>query len=221
VRATLPAGALFGDGVYDEATQTFFDGLRQALGALLRRLLVQNSEDVAAWRDRLQEALGSQAGAIRDLVPGLERLLGPQSVPAELAPAEQRERLHAALGTFTTALTAGGAPLVLFLDNLQWADRPTLDLLPHLVRPREGQPLFILAAARSEDTGLNPPLEDALALIAGAGVECTAWRSRSPRCRSRNDRKVASDRPDRTQALRRGYTGRPAAILHIGELLSR
>ena len=223
-REALPAGVLFAGGVDDEAQQHIpYSGLRHALSALLRRLLAQSSQELAAWRHRLQDALGTTGGVLCDLVPELEQLLGPQPAPADLAPAEQRERLHDAMGAFLAELAGGGAPLLLFLDNLHWSGQPTLDLLPHLVTPRPGQALLVVGALRTEDAGLNDALEDTLARMASSGVELhrMALTPLSVDAVAEVAARSLGDHPARTQALaewlHRQTGGNP---LHTGELLA-
>jgi predicted ATPase/DNA-binding CsgD family transcriptional regulator len=171
-RGALPADVLFAGGVFDEAAQHVpYSGIQQALRGLLRSILAQTSHEVAAWRLRLQKALGPHGPVIASVFPEVEWLLGPQSALAQLAPEEQRQQLHDAAGALMVGFGGAGAPLVLFLDNLHWSGQPTFDLLPYLVAPRPGQTLLVIGAMRDGPAGAHGALEDALGRIAGAGVE--------------------------------------------------
>jgi predicted ATPase/DNA-binding CsgD family transcriptional regulator len=217
----LPDGVLYAGGVYDEAAQHIpYSGLRQALNGLLRAILAQNSQEVAAWRLRLQKALGPHGPIIADFAPELERLLGPQPLPSELAPEEQRERLHDAAEALMAGLAGAGMPLVLFLDNLQWAGQLTFDLLPHLGALRPGQMLLVIGAVRG---GANAALGEALDRISDVGAEFHRLAlaplpvdSVAALAAERLD-----DDPAHTQALagwlHRQTGGNP---LHVAELLS-
>ena len=168
-RETLPNGTLFAAGRYEEPEHIPFSGLRQALSGAARHLLAQDSSAVAVWRQRLQDALRPNGRVVSDLVPEFEQLLGPQEALRELEPAEQRARLHEALGALLAALAGAGTPVVLFLDDLQWCGQPTLDLLPHLVLPRAGQALLVVGTARAGEAGPDGSLEEVLDRISGSG----------------------------------------------------
>ena len=172
-RETLPNGTLFAAGRYEEPEHIPFSGLRQALSGAARHLLAQDSSAVAVWRRRLQDALRPNGRVVSDLVPEFEQLLGPQEALRELEPAEQRARLHEALGALLAALAGAGTPFVLFLDDLQWCGQSTLDLLPHLVLPRAGQALLVVGTARAGEAGPDGSLEEALDRISGSGSRAT------------------------------------------------
>ena len=126
---------------------------------------------MAVWRLRLQDALRPNGRVVSDLVPEFEQLLGPQEALRELEPAEQRARLHEALGALLAALAGAGTPFILVLDDLQWCGQPMLDLLPRLVLPRAGQALLVIGTARGREAGPDGSLDEALDRISGSGVD--------------------------------------------------
>jgi tetratricopeptide (TPR) repeat protein len=116
---------------------------------------------------------GALRGAVRDwgpelvrLVPELSRRL-PDLPPASAEPESERYRLFEAVVGLFTAISSN-APVLLVLDDLQWADRPTLLLLRHLARSPEPGHLLILVAYRTEATG--EVLGDAMADLRREGL---------------------------------------------------
>ena len=222
-RETLPNGTLFAAGRYEESEHIPFSGLRQALSGAARHLLVQDSSAVAVWRRRLQDALQPNGRVVSDLLPEFEQLLGPQEALRELEPAEQRARLHEALGALLTALAGAGTPVVLFLDDLQWCGQPTLDLLAHLVVPRAGQALLVIGTARAWEAGPDRALDEALDRISGSGVDLRrlTLAPLTPDAVTEIAANRLGDHPDRVRALatwlHRQTLGNP---LHVDELLS-
>ena len=155
-----------------------FDQLRQAipyaavLAALrppLARLLASSDSVLAAWRTRLGAAVGAHGQLIVDMLPEAELVLGPQPPVAALGPAEAQARFEAALTHFVQAL-AGDRPLVLFLDDLQWAAAGTLRLLRALATDAASRHLLLLCAYRDGEVDGDHPLHTLQTRLDAAGV---------------------------------------------------
>ena len=119
---------------------------------------------------RLRADLGPAAGPLARLVPGLREVLPDVPTAEPLQPVEERLRLLDAVARFLAGLTAHG-PVVLVLDDLQWADDSTLVTLRHIARVLVGQRLLLVGAYRSDEAG--PDLVDALGALR-AEAEVTA-----------------------------------------------
>ena len=136
-----------------------YAALGDAFGPLMQGLAVE--PDAPAWRDRLRTALGEHAAAVAELVPGLTLLTGPMPALPLLPPHEDGQRLHLAFARFVQALAQPARPLLLFLDDLQWADEATLQLLEMLLRddpdaaPRA---LLVVGALREAEVDAQHPL---------------------------------------------------------------
>ncbi|MEM7018301.1 MAG: AAA family ATPase, partial [Pseudomonadota bacterium] len=125
----------FGEGKFDQLQQaTPYLALKQALNAMVRQLLASESDEaLAAWRQRLEDEFGQNTGVLLDIAPELEKVIGPQPDASELPAMQTRNRL---LWIFRQALQMfcrPESPLVIFLDDLQWADAASLDLLATVV----------------------------------------------------------------------------------------
>jgi len=122
-----------------------YHALVQALGDLGRQLLGSDRAD--AWSERLRAAVGPNGRVLTELVPSLERLLGQQPELSELSPAETQNRFRLVLLKFLGEVARPEHPAVLVLDDLQWADQPTLELLKHLQ-------LLVIGTTRTDDLDL-------------------------------------------------------------------
>lgn len=137
----------FAQGSFDAgAVNDDYGALRPALRPLLRRLLALPSEQLDHWRARLDEAVGARADALLPLFPALESLLSTRPESVELNPIEARVRQQAAVLDLMRAMHEPDAPLVLALDDLQWADPASLELVGGMLRaPELGNPALVLS----------------------------------------------------------------------------
>jgi predicted ATPase/transcriptional regulator with GAF, ATPase, and Fis domain len=147
-----------------------YSALAQAFHQLLRHLLAGSDAEVARWRARVLEALGTNGQVMIDLVPELALLIGPQPAVAPMDPTESRNRFTRVLLDFVGAFARPEHPLVLFLDDLQWADLATLALLPRLITG-ELSGLLVIGAYRDQEVHAAHPL---VQLIEGLRTERVA-----------------------------------------------
>lgn len=126
--------------------------------ALVQQVLLEPEYQLDKWRSRLIEALGPNGALVVDLVPELTLIIGEQPGVRELPPAENRNRLQLVLASFLRVFADEGHPVVLFLDDLQWSDKPTLELLHRIVTSRDQSHLLLIGAYRSNEVGPSHPL---------------------------------------------------------------
>jgi PAS domain S-box-containing protein len=144
--------------------------ITEAFQELLLDLLSGSEASLAAWRDRLAAALGLNAQLVADLLPQLELLLGRSRPVPELPPSEALHRFHGVFRAFVGVFAAPERPLVLFLDDLQWADAASLELVEALLRPEGPGHLLIIAAYRDTEVGDDHPLMHAVQRIRDGGA---------------------------------------------------
>ena len=101
----------------------------RAFQGLIRQLLTGSAASVAGWKERLAEALGAHGRLITDVIPEVEIILGAQPPSVELGPSESQARFREVFQRFVEVFARAEHPLVLFLDDLQWADSASLKLL--------------------------------------------------------------------------------------------
>ncbi|MFZ5563797.1 MAG: diguanylate cyclase [Thermodesulfobacteriota bacterium] len=147
-----------------------YSGFDEAFRGLIKQLLAQSGDRVAAWRDNLLESLGANAQLIINILPELEMVIGRQPAPPELASAEDaRHRLNYAFKQFVRVFARESHPLTIFLDDLHDADPESLSLLGHLAGEPDIGALFIIAAYRS-DAADRGPVESILEKTQAKGV---------------------------------------------------
>lgn len=146
-------------GKFDQFQQTeAYTPLATAFRGLVQQVLAEPEESLNEWRQRLLDALSPNASLVVNLVPELALIIGEQPSVPELPPAEARNRLHIVLTAFLRVFAGEGHPVVLFIDDLQWSDTPTLELLRRLVTTRELSHLLLIGAYRSNEVGAGHPL---------------------------------------------------------------
>ncbi|MCB9644064.1 MAG: AAA family ATPase [Myxococcales bacterium] len=153
------SSAYFVAGKYEEFTRsTPYSALLQALRALFRQLLTEPEHKIAARKQVLQEALSPNGAVLTEVLPDLTLLIGPQPEVPPLPPADAQNRFNEAMYSLISNLAAAEHPIVLFLDDLQWADRASLGLLSILMRPSSQGGLLILGGYRDNEVDETHPL---------------------------------------------------------------
>ena len=169
-KALVPRRGLFATGKFDQYKRDIpYATLAQAFQSLVRPLLGQSEAALGRWRDALSEALGPNGQLIINLIPELELVIGkPPPVP-ELPPQDARNRFQTVFRRFLGVFARAEHPLALFLDDLQWLDTATLDLLEHLLTHAEVRHLLLVGAYRDNEVGPAHPLLRTLEAIRNAG----------------------------------------------------
>lgn len=162
---------LFIEGKFDQLQRgTPFLGLAQALQDLVRQIVGRGLAEMELWKERMLAAVGSNGRIMVELAPDMELIIGPQPEIPRLGQMESLNRFNLVLGAFLKALRDRERPLVIFLDDLQWADTPSLQLLELLMHRRgEGHILF-LGAYRDNEVGPNHPLRRVLDVLEASGA---------------------------------------------------
>ncbi|MCY1079845.1 ATP-binding sensor histidine kinase [Archangium lansingense] len=144
--------------------------LVEALGGLVRGLLQEPPDALLPWRQRLREALGSHAGIMSRFIPELARLLGEPPRPEPLGGTVMEGRFQLAFQAFLQVFATRDCPLVLFMDDLQWADTGSLQLLQSLATAPDLHHVLLLGAYRSKEVGPDHRLLQTLGVMHAAGA---------------------------------------------------
>ena len=135
-KALVPSRGLFASGKFDQQKRDIpYSTLAQAFQSLVRPLLGKSDAELARWREALLEALGPNGRLMTDLVPELKLIIGEQPPVPELEPQQAQGRFQLVFRRFIGVFARPEHPLALFLDDLQWLDAATLDLLEDLSDP--------------------------------------------------------------------------------------
>jgi PAS domain S-box-containing protein len=170
-KALVPQRGLFASGKFDQYKRDIpYATLAQAFRGLVRPLIGESETELGRWRDSLSEALGPNGQLIVNLVPELELIVGTQPPVADLPPQDAKNRFQMVFRRFLGVFARKEHPLALFLDDLQWLDSATLDLIEHLVAYPEVRRLLLVGAYRDNEVDRAHPLIRTLDAIRDAGA---------------------------------------------------
>ncbi|MEG3907099.1 AAA family ATPase [Microcoleus sp. w2-18bC1] len=161
----------FISGKFDQFQRdTPYASLIQAFRSLVRQLLTESDAEISKWREKLQAELGEASAVIVEIIPEVELIIGSQPPLPDLPPAEQRNRFNRVFQKFINTFTQPEHPLVIFLDDLQWADIASLELIQLLMTVADNKYLFLMGAYRDNEVTEAHPLTQVLENIAKAKV---------------------------------------------------
>ena len=147
----------FIQGKYDQLQHNVpLSAFIQAFRGLIKLLITESDAQLEHWRVQIKAALGRDSQVVVDVVPELERLIGPQPPAAELDTQAAEHRFNRLIQNFVEVFASAHHPLVLFLDDLQWADAASLRLLKRLMQGKGY--LLILGAYRDNEVSVSHPL---------------------------------------------------------------
>ncbi|XYH97359.1 AAA family ATPase [Sorangium sp. So ce1128] len=162
---------IFASGKFDQLQRsTPYAALAQALRSVVRRRLSDPAEVLERWRQAWQEAAGPNGQILVELMPELLHILGEPKPLVELGPLEAKLCFQTTVLRFVRTLATAEHPLLLFIDDLQWADAASLSLLGELLKEPAGQHLLVVGAYRDEAVGPEHPLNALLSASATSGA---------------------------------------------------
>src|SRR6266403_301361 len=170
-KVLVPPRGLFASGKFDQYKRDIpYATLAQAFQSLIRPLLSKSEAELSNWRDALREALGPNGRLIVDLVPELKLIIGEQPPVPDLSPRDMQGRVRLVFRRFIGVFARPEHPLALFLDDLQWLDAATLDLLGDLLTLPDVRHLMLVGAYRDNEVNSAHPLMLKLEAIRQAGA---------------------------------------------------
>jgi predicted ATPase len=170
-RVLVPPRGLFASGKFDQYKRDIpYSTLAQAFQGLIRSLLSKSEGELNKWRDALHDALGPNGKLIVNLVPELQLIIGePPPVP-DLPLQDAQRRFRLVFRRFIGVFARSEHPLALFLDDLQWLDSATLDLIEDLLTQSDVRHVMLIGAYRDNEVNSPHPLMRKLEAIRTAGA---------------------------------------------------
>lgn len=153
----------FGYGKFDQLRKNIpYAPFAFALGSVIKQLMTEPKENLETWKKKILCALGRNGAVITALIPELETVIGKQPQVEELQPREAQNRFFLVFGDFIKVFAKKKHPLVIFLDDLQWADTSSLELIRYLCRDTGLTHMLFVGAYRNNEVGPEHPLSAAL-----------------------------------------------------------
>ena len=171
-KALVPPRGLFASGKFDQYKRDIpYATLAQAFVMLIQPLLSKSDAELESWRRALKEALGPNGRLIADLVPELKLIIGEQPPVPELEPSQAKARFQLVFRRFLGVFARPEHPLALFVDDLQWLDAATLDVIEDLLTQEHLRHLLLIGAYRDNELSPTHPLMRKLEAIRKTGAK--------------------------------------------------
>ncbi len=149
----------FISGKFDQFKRNIpYASVIEAFQDLIRQLLTETSAKIANWKEKLLNALGENGQVITEVLPDVELIIGEQPDVPKLGATESQNRFNRVFQNFIHVFSTKEHPLVLFLDDLQWADSASLKLIQLLITDPDSQYLLFIGAYRDNEVSPTHPL---------------------------------------------------------------
>jgi len=159
--AALEGQGFFIKGKFDQLQRNApYYAWLQAFDSFVNHILMENEADLAQWRLDILNAVRNNGSVLTDVIQNLELIIGPQPVLPKLGSAEAQNRFIYVFLEFVKAIATNEHPLIVFLDDLQWMDRASLRLLPHLLSKSAISNLLIIGTYRDNEVDVTHPLSN-------------------------------------------------------------
>ncbi|MBX9255839.1 AAA family ATPase [Desmonostoc muscorum CCALA 125] len=146
-------------GKFDQLNRNIpFLALVQAFRDLMTQLLTESDAQVEEWKTKILATLGESGQVIIEVIPELERIIGKQPAVPELSGSAVQSRFNLLFQKFIQVFTTQEHPLVIFLDDLQWADSASLKLMQLLMTEASNSYLLVIGAYRDNEVSAAHPL---------------------------------------------------------------
>lgn len=154
------AGALFISGKFDQYVQNIpFEGVIKSFKELVCKI---SQDNASQWKRAILDAVGPFGQIITDVIPELQGLIGRQPAVERLSPLEAQNRFVNVFTNFINVFTKPEHPLVIFLDDLHWADLSSLRFLSRVTHLVAGNNLLIIGTYRDNEVPAAHPLRTAI-----------------------------------------------------------
>ncbi len=135
-----------------------YHSIIQAFQQLIRQILTENEEQITSWRAKIMEAVGPNGQVIIDVIPEVELIIGIQPPVPQLPTQESQNRFNLYFSNFIGTFSNERHPLTIFLDDLQWIDLPSLNLVDLILTDPGINYLFFIGAYRDNEIDISHPL---------------------------------------------------------------
>ncbi len=142
----------------------------QAFSTWIEHIMNEPKPEQERWKERLLHALGRNAQVIIELIPAFERLLGKQAPAETLSGIEAQNRFNFLFTSLVNCIASKEHPLVLFIDDLQWSDQATLNLIETLFLDAQSSYFLLFGAYRDNEVDETHPFIKSMEQMKKEGV---------------------------------------------------
>ena len=151
-------GVRFAYGKFDQAGRRLpYSALVTALSSVVAWILSREKDEFDRWKTKIDAALKDDASLITDIIPDLVHIIGTPLSAQILSPMAEKNRLEYLFKKFFKALTEPGQPLLVFIDDLQWADSSSMNLIRSICMDNEIDTLLFIGACRTDGCSTGTP----------------------------------------------------------------
>ncbi|MEI6702347.1 MAG: serine/threonine-protein kinase PknK, partial [Deltaproteobacteria bacterium] len=144
--------------------------LIQAFRELVHQILTESDESIALWKKQLADALDRNGQVIIDVIPEVQQIIGEQQSLPELPAAESQNRFNLVFRQFVGVFARREHPLVIFADDLHWADTASLKLVRNIISAPDISHVLLIGAYRDNEVDSTHPLMHTLEEIHNSGA---------------------------------------------------
>lgn len=163
--------AYYSTGKFDQNKHNIpYFALTQVLQSLMKHILTQKEETILLWKEKILNGIGQNSQLMIDLIPNLELIIGKQPPVVELFPAEAENRFNMVFQKFIGLFARKGYPLIIFLDDLQWADLSSLKLVEILLSNYDSHHILVIGAYRDNEVDNTHPVHTMINEIKKSGA---------------------------------------------------
>jgi histidine kinase len=149
----------FINGVYDRYRQNIpYHGLIDAIETLVKLILTEKENEIQKWKEKIISSFGSNGRVLTEVIPTLNHLVGEQPPVEELEPSEAQSRFNLVFQNFIKVFT--DKPFIILLDDLQYIDIASINLIEKLVTDPEIKKLYVVGAYRENELAEEHPLSN-------------------------------------------------------------
>lgn len=171
-RAIAEKQGYFIEGKFDQLSRNIpYAPLINAFRDLIHQILSEGDASLAQWREKILLALGPNGKVVTEVIPEMELIIGVQADIPAVSPVEAQNRFYFVFQNLIRVFAVPSHPLVIFLDNLQWADQSSLQLIEFIIKDPTTGSLLLIGACRENDMEEGHPFPMAVERMQNNGVQ--------------------------------------------------
>jgi predicted ATPase/signal transduction histidine kinase/CheY-like chemotaxis protein len=147
----------FLSGKFDQLNRVAYSAITEAFRIMVKQILTESESSIRQWKQRIMKAVGNNGKLVVDIIPELENIIGPQPSVQELGSVEAQNRFTVLFQKFIGALVRKDRPITLFLDDIQWGDAASLNLIQLFLKQEKAKHFLLIVSYRDNEVSSSHP----------------------------------------------------------------